>query len=118
MTSSNLKTVLGAFATWLVPLVASFALYDNETKIYFPSFIGFKLIMALLAAIACFSTMRWISKSQVLTPMVPSAYIIINSFLDLLVLVGALKMSSTIWVTTVFPMYVLLFGVIYLIVRR
>jgi hypothetical protein len=118
MTRSSLKIVLGAFVTWLLPLVVSFALYDNETKIYFPNYIGFKLIMALLAAMTCFLTMRWISKNHVLTPKVPSAYIVLNSFMDLLVLVGAFKMSSTAWATTVLPMYVLIFGLIFLIVRR
>lgn len=116
--SSNLKTVLGAFLTWLVPLVISFGLYNPETKAYLPNYVGFKLIMVLLAAAISFLTMRWISRHQVLTPIVPTAYVVLNSALDLLVLVGALKMSATFWATTVFPIYVLVFGMIYLIVRR
>jgi uncharacterized membrane protein YedE/YeeE len=78
MTSSNLKIVLGAFITWLVPFVVSFGLYNPETKIYLPSYIGFKVIMALLAATTCFFSLRWISKNQVLTPAVPTTFIVLN----------------------------------------
>jgi hypothetical protein len=114
----NLKIALGAFLTWLIPLVVSFALYNPETKIYVPNYPGFKFIMALLAAITCFMTMRWISKSHALTPAVPTAYIVINSVLDLIVLVGAFKMPSMVWATTIFPIYVLVFIGIYLLANR
>jgi hypothetical protein len=118
MMSSSSKIALGAFATWLIPLVVSFGLYNPETKIYLPNYFGFKFIMALLAAATAFLTMRWMSRHQVLTPTVPTAYVVVNSALDLLVLVAVLKMPSTFWATTVFPIYILVFGIIYLIVRR
>jgi hypothetical protein len=114
----NFKILLGAFFTWLVPLIVSFGLYDPTTNIYFPNFVGFKLIMVLLAAIACYFSMRWISKTQVLTVEVPTAYVVLNSILDLLVLVAAFKVPVSVWVTTVFPAYVLVFGIIYLIIAK
>jgi hypothetical protein len=104
--------------TWLLPLVVSFGLYNPETKIYLPNYFGFKLIMALLAAIACLLTLRWISKKQVLTPAVPITYIALNSILDLIVLVGAFKMALTFWLMTVFPIYVFVFASIYLFAKR
>jgi hypothetical protein len=118
MMNQNLKIALGAFITWLIPLVVSFGLYNPETNIYLPNYLGFKLIMALLAAVTCFMTMRWISKSHALTPAVPATYIVLNSVLDLIVLVGAFKMPSMVWATTIFPIYVLVFAAIYLMIKR
>jgi hypothetical protein len=118
MTSSKLKIVLGAFITWLVPLAVSFGLYNPETKIYLPNYLGFKIIMAVIAAITCFLTLRWLAKTQKLTPVVPAAYTALNSVLDVILLVGLLKMPVVIWVTTVFPIYVLVFGAIYGVAKR
>lgn len=118
MMSSSLKIVLGALITWLVPLVVSFGIYNPETQNYLPNYFGFKLIMALLAAATSLLTMRWISRHRVLTPTVPAAYVAINSALDLLVLIAVLKMPPTFWATTVFPVYILVFGIIYMMVKR
>jgi hypothetical protein len=116
--SSNFKIVLGAFVTWLVPLVASFGLYNPETKIYLPSYLGFKIIMATIAAITGFFTLSWLSKTQKLTPIVPITYLILNCGLDMGLLVGLLKMSAAMWATTVFPIYVFIFGALYWVARR
>ncbi len=118
MIGSNIKIVLGAFVTWLVPLVISFGLYDPETKIYLPTYVVFKSIMAIIAAITCFLTLLQLSKTQRLTPSVPAVYVAVNSGLDLALLVGLLNMSLALWATTVLPFYVVIFLVTFWAVKR
>jgi predicted ABC-type exoprotein transport system permease subunit len=112
------RTALGAFFTWLVPLVVSFGLYDPVTQVYLPNYIGFKLMMAALAAMTCHLTMRWISMSQSLTTFDPVGYVVLNSVLDLIVLVAVFTMPLLTWATTIFPAYVLIFGAVYLNAKR
>jgi hypothetical protein len=112
-----LKTLSAAFVTWLVPLLLSFGLYTPETKIYFPNYTGFKLIMAAVVAIVAFATMRWLARKQALSDKTPPLYIGVNSALDLILLVMTLAMPFAFWVTTILPIYVLVFYVAYFVVK-
>jgi uncharacterized membrane protein (DUF373 family) len=113
-----LKVSIGALITWILPLLLSFGLYNPETKIYIPSYIGFKVIMALTAAFVCYFTMRWISKKQQLGSSSPAIYLALNSALDLFLLVYLFAMPIMFWVTTIFPVYVIVFFGAFFIVRR
>jgi hypothetical protein len=106
-----LRTFTGALITWLLPMLLSFGLYDPETKIYVPSYIGFKITMALTAATVAFLTMRWISKKELVSAKVPAIYVAVNSLLDIFVLVLLFAMPFMFWTMTVFPIYVVVFCV-------
>lgn len=54
----TLRVGAGAFVTWLIPLLVSFALFNPQTQTYLPNYPGFKVIMAGLAAVICYATYR------------------------------------------------------------
>jgi hypothetical protein len=113
-----LRATIGAVITWGLPLLLSFGLYNPETKIYVPSYIGFKFIMALASAAITYVTMRWVSNKQTLRYSTLVIYVGLNSALDLLLLVGLFEMPIFFWATTVLPIYVGVFGVVYIFVLR
>ena len=113
----NVRVLAGAFLTWLVPLLVSFGLYNPKTGVYIPNYLGFKLIMAALAAVACLMTYRWIAQKQPLNAAVPAIYLALNSVLDLILLVALFRMPLQSWLMTIFPIYVIVFFVIWLAVK-
>jgi hypothetical protein len=112
------QTIAGAAVAWAIPLLASFGLFNPNTGAYLPNYPGFKLIMAVLAALCTFLSYRWIARSGGLTPGVPVTYLALNSLLDLAVLIAAFGMPVAVWGTTVFPVYVAVFVGLYFAMRR
>lgn len=112
------RTLIGAFITWLIPLAVSFGLFDPATGIYLPNFIGFKIIMAALAALSAYFTYRWIAQATPLRAGVPNTYLALNAILDLILLVAAFGMPFLSWLTTIFPIYVVVFYALYAWMRR
>jgi len=113
----NLRTLTGAFLTWLIPLIASFGLYDPATGSYVPGFLGFKIIMAVLAGASTFFTYRWITRQHTLAWSTAGFYLIVNSLLDVVVLILMFRMPPTEWLTTILPLYLLVFFGILAIMR-
>jgi hypothetical protein len=112
------QTIAGAAVTWLVPLLASFGLFNPSTGAYLPNYLGFKLIMAALAALCTLLSYRWIARSGGLTPGMPATYLVANAALDLAVLVIAFGMPVTVWASTVLTVYVAIFVGLYFMMRR
>lgn len=113
----RMRVAFGAFLTWLVPLLVSFGLYNPKTGVYIPNYWVFKLMMAALAAVVCIATYRWIARIQHLSAMVPTAYLALNSILDLLLLVALFGMPFQDWLMTIFPIYVIVFFLIWLALK-
>ena len=118
MNDVNGRTLIGAVVTWLFPLVVSFALYDPQTGAYYPSYTGFKIIMALLAALTCFATYRWIRARRPLTAGTAATYVAANSVLDLVLLVAVFGVPFLVWAATIFPVYVIVFFGLYFLMSR
>lgn len=112
------RSLIGAFITWLIPLAVSFGLYDPATGVYLPNFLGFKLIMAALAAASAYATYRWIARQKPLEIGVPNTYLALNAVLDIILLVAMFGMPLLSWLTTIFPIYIVVFYAIYALLRR
>jgi hypothetical protein len=101
----DLRTISGAFITWLIPMSVSFGLYNPATQSYYPNFIGFKIIMATVATCATFFTYRWIASYQPLGWSVAMVYLVVNAAFDMLIIVLLLKIPLAFWLTTILPVY-------------
>lgn len=112
------RSIVSAFIIWIVPLAVSFGLYNPQTGVYVPSYLGFKAIMALLGAIAAWFCYRWVAKAQPLTWGVPNTVVAVNAVLDMLLLVLAFGMPLSAWLSTILPIYVVVYYGVYLFVAR
>jgi hypothetical protein len=114
------KYILGGLATWLIPFVVSFFYYDIGTGGYKPNIIVFKLIMTSVLVVVTLCVFFYIRLVTSVNWLVTSAFfIIINCLLDTIVLLGLFKSSSTMWVLTVLPVYLLIFlGLGYLVLKK
>lgn len=106
----------GAIAAWIVPMFVIFFMIDPVTMEYLPNETVFKITMILLSAIVTFLFFRKIKSRGILQAQVPHTFLLVNVVLDILILMGALGMPFTEWVTIVFPMYLVVFygGYLYL----
>jgi asparagine N-glycosylation enzyme membrane subunit Stt3 len=111
-----LKNLIAAALTWLVPFLMSFGFYNPETHSYLPNYIGFKLIMAILVSALAYLTMQWLAKKLALNNTTPLIYTGLNSLLDVLLLVGLFAMPVGFWMTTILPIYVLVFSATFFLV--
>jgi hypothetical protein len=105
----DFRVISGAFITWLIPMSVSFGLYNPATQSYYPNFIGFKIIMATVAACATFFTYRCIARHRSLGWSVAIVYLLVNTALDVLVIILLFKMPFAFWFTTIMPVYLIVF---------
>ena len=116
----NFKAIVlgGAITAWLVPMFVSFFMIDPVTMEYLPNETVFKITMILSSAVVAFLFFRKIKSRGMLQVQVPHTFLFVNIVLDILFLMGALGMPVTEWVTTVLPMYIVVFYGWYFYLRK
>jgi hypothetical protein len=105
----DFRAISGSFITWLIPMSVSFVLYNPANQFYYPNFIGFKIIMATVAACATYFTYRWIARHRSLGWSVATVYLVVNAALDMLVIILLFKMPLAFWLATILPVYLVVF---------
>ena len=108
----------GAITAWIVPMFVSFFMIDLVTMAYLPNETVFKITMILSSAVVTFLFFRKIKSGGIMLAQVPHTFLLVNVLLDILFLMGALGMPVTEWVTTVLPMYIVVFYGLYFYFRK
>lgn len=107
-----------AFLIWLVPMILSFAFYDQNGALVGNYFV-FKVVMALGIIATTYFTFRNYYKSHSDWFKTARVIIIVNIILDLIILIGLLKMPITEWVINVLTFYIVLIpGISYWLASR
>lgn len=105
----NLNLYTSAFISWIVPLFISFFLINPTTKEYLPNFWSFKVIMLVVLGSLTYFLYKRLNSKDSGKVQIASTFIIVNSVLDLIVLVGFFGISILTWATTIWPIYVIVF---------
>lgn len=106
------KTYLFAFLTWFIPMAVSMLMYDKATNSYLPNLPVFKTVMLALLFGLTYLFFRNIEKVEHTNWVyVALLFTITCSILDTAVLIGVFKMEIIMWITAIFPFYLLSFFV-------
>lgn len=99
--------LLSGFIIWLIPLLVSFGMYNQNGQLMVDYWI-FKVVMVLVATITSVFTLRRYYKHFKSDWKFNSIVILgVNVLLDLIVLVGVLKMDWLFYLYSVVPVYIL-----------
>jgi hypothetical protein len=107
--STNKKVLGFSFLAWIVPFVVSIFMVDPVTKEYLPNFTIFKAVMFVILAVVTYGLYTSLKKVQLLTIATPNTFLLVNILLDLFVLILAFQIPILVWVTTVLPVYLIVF---------
>ncbi len=69
----------------------------------------FKVVMFMILALVTYGLYTSLKKGQLLTIATPNTFLLVNVLFDLVVLVLAFQIPILVWVTTVLPMYLIVF---------
>lgn len=105
----NREVIIASFIIWFIPFFVSMFLVNPDTKEYYPSFYSFKIIMFLLAFIISYYFYSKFSKNNIFSIKIPNTILLINSILDILILIILFNMNISEWLFQIFPLYVLAF---------
>lgn len=106
----KLRMLLSALATWFVPFFISFFMVDMNTRAYLPNPLVFKIVMILSSAATTFFVMKKLKPYHKRPWYFASLFfLVINSLLDMLILIPISGMPLTEWATTVLPSYLVVF---------
>ena len=107
----SIKTLLKSFIIWLIPLIVSFAFYDQNGNLV-GNFWLFKLTMVVTFSLTTYFAFRnyYKTHSDVYTTI--GVILGVNVLLDLIVLVGVIKMPLIVWSVQVLPVYLVVVPVI------
>ena len=107
--STNKKVIGFSLLTWVVPFAVSIFMVDPVTKEYLPNFTVFKVVMFLILAVVTYGLYVLLKKDQLLTITTTNTFLLVNILLDMVVLVLIFKIPILVWVTTVLPVYLIMF---------
>jgi hypothetical protein len=108
--SKHLKTYFFGCITWIIPMFASFFLYNPQTREFLPNFFGFKIIMfVLLTAVTTAVMKKLLAKKQEKRFISANTFLFVNIVLDAIVLIGLFNTEFTLWCATILPVYVVVF---------
>lgn len=109
MISKLLRADLYAFGMWLVPFVISIFFYNQDGDLIVDFWI-FKVAMVIVGFISFyFLAQLYLKGEQVFNWITFSVIaVVVNSILDLIVLVGFLQMPPIDWLIQIFPVYLIL----------
>jgi hypothetical protein len=100
-------TVALAVLVWLIPFVASIPFF-NTSGVLVVNFWLFKLIMVLCLCLVTFFGFRLLHKKLIENTILLSVYtIIINTLLDILILIPIAKYSITDYILQIFSIYII-----------
>jgi hypothetical protein len=118
--SKNTKVYIFSLVTWLVPFVVSLFLVNPQTKEYYPNYIGFKLIMfVILSSITYLLMKKILAKKHESKWKVANTFLLVNIIVDLALLVGLFGVTFVSWLTTILPVYIVVFyGVEHLLHKK
>lgn len=107
--STNKKVSGFSLLAWVVPFAVSIFMVDPVTKEYLPNFTVFKAVMFFILAVVTYVLYTSLKKDQLLTITTPNTFLLVNILLDTVVLVLVFQIPILVWVTTVLPMYLIVF---------
>lgn len=106
---TNKKVIGFSLLAWVVPFAVSMFMVDPVTKEYLPNFTVFKVVMFLILAAVTYGLYALLKKDLALTIAIPNTFLLVNILLDAVVLILAFQIPIFVWVTTVLPMYLIVF---------
>jgi hypothetical protein len=115
---SYLPTFFKSIIIWIIPMVVSFGFYDQNGKLT-GNFWVFKIVMVLTLLITTYFCFRKFYKTHSDWLQTSGIIIAVNVILDIIILVGLLKMPFSDWFLQTLPMYLILItGVNYLLAKK
>jgi predicted Na+-dependent transporter len=115
---SYLPTFLKSLLIWVVPMLASFPFFDRTGKMV-GNFWIFKLTVIIALALSTYLAFRKFYKTHSNWIQTSIIVIAVNVILDLVVLVGLLKMTFGEWFTQTLPAYLaIITAVNYLLTKK
>ena len=98
-----------ALLSWIIPFGVSIVMVDPVSKEYLPNFTVFKAVMfILLLTLSYFFYKRLKIQSLLDMPSVHT-FLLSNILLDSLILLLVINLPFFLWVTTVLPIYLIVF---------
>lgn len=102
---SFLHLYLSGFLMWLIPFVISFLFYNQNGQLQINYWI-FKLMMVFVGVVSAYFVLgRYFKFFETDWKTVSAIVFIINIILDLIVLVGGLKMEIWFYFISIVPVY-------------
>jgi hypothetical protein len=115
--SMSISTFLKSVIIWLIPFLVSFVFYDQSGNLV-GNFWVFKLTMIVVFCLTTYFTFRNYYKTHSDWLATVGIILGVNVLLDLIVLVGMIKMPAVTWVTQVMPVYLVIVPVVHYFLSR
>lgn len=113
------KLTLPSLVIWLVPFLVSFVFYDQSGSMVGEYWV-FKVTMIIAATVAAWFMLRTFFKDNPHVTVLQASIVILlfQVLLDILVLIGLLKMPAGIYFATVLPVYLVIIPVTNYVLSR
>lgn len=98
-----------ALLSWVIPFGLSMVMVNPVSKEYLPNFTVFKSVMFILLLILTYFFYKRLKRESLLDMSSVHTFLLSNILLDGLVLLLMINLPFFLWVTTVFPVYLIVF---------
>ena len=98
-----------ALLSWVIPFGVSMVMVNPVSKEYLPNFTIFKSVMFILLLILTYFFYKRLKRESLLDMSSVHTFLLSNILLDGLVLLLMINLPFFLWVTTVFPVYLIVF---------